>query len=165
MSRTYPSQPLVGVGAVVVKEEEILLVLRGHPPAQGLWSIPGGRVKPGETLSQALQREIAEECNIVIEVGPPIAVLDSIYLDELGRVKYHFVLIDFWARYLSGELKPASDVAEARWISPKEISKYELTSGTLDLLQHLGLLSGRPLDKPPGLFYRSIWHKEHSRSF
>lgn len=162
MSRTYPSQPLVGVGAVIVKGEEILLVLRGHPPAQGLWSIPGGRVESGETLSQALKREVAEECGIVIQVGPPVAVLDSIYLDELGRVKYHFVLIDFWARYVSGELKPASDVAEARWIALKEIGKYKLTSGTLDLLQHLGLLSGQPPDEPPRFFYRSIQRKEQS---
>ncbi|SMB92991.1 mutator mutT protein [Thermanaeromonas toyohensis ToBE] len=160
MSRTYPSQPLVGVGAVIIREEKLLLVLRGQPPAQGLWSIPGGRVEAGETLSQALEREVAEECGIVIQVGPPIAVLDSIYLDELGRVKYHFVLVDFWARYVSGELRPASDVAEARWIALKEIRKYELTSGTLDLLQHLGLLSGKPLDEPPRLFYRTIRRRD-----
>ncbi|MCG0277550.1 MAG: NUDIX hydrolase [Thermanaeromonas sp.] len=162
MSRIYPGQPLVGVGAIIVEGERILLVLRGHPPARGLWSIPGGRVETGETLSEALQREIAEECGIVIEVGPPVAVLDSIYLDDLDRVKYHFVLVDFWARYVSGELKPASDVAEARWIPLKEVSNYQLTSGTLDLLEHLGLLSGRPVGEPSRLFYRSILRKEHN---
>lgn len=156
MSRSYPDKPLVGVGAIIVKGEELLLVRRGRQPARGLWSIPGGRVEIGETLAQALQREIAEECGISIIVGPPVAVLDSIYIDAEGRVKYHYVLVDFWAEYAAGELHPASDVLEARWVPLKEVSGYTLTAGTLELITELSLLSPEPCVKPSGIFYRTI---------
>lgn len=147
---------MVGVGAVILKGEELLLVRRGQQPARGLWSIPGGRVETGETLTQALEREIAEECGIRILVGPPVAVLDSIHTDSEGKVKYHYVLVDFWAEYASGELRPDSDVLEARWVPLKQISEYRLTSGTLDLIAKLGLLSPGPYTKPSGIFYRTI---------
>lgn len=156
MSRSYPHNPLVGVGAIILKGEELLLVQRGRQPARGLWSIPGGRVETGETLVQALHREIAEECGISIIVGPPVAVLDSIYIDAEGRVKYHYVLVDFWAEYAAGELRPASDVLEARWVPLKEVSDYTLTAGTLELITELGLLSPGPCIKPSGIFYRTI---------
>ncbi|MGI9950805.1 NUDIX hydrolase [Moorellaceae bacterium AZ2] len=156
MSRTYPLQPLVGVGAIIVHGEALLLVRRGRPPARGVWSIPGGKVETGETLSQALQREVAEECGIAIRVGPPVAVLDSIYTDAQGRVKYHYVLVDFWAEYASGELCPSSDVTEARWVPLKEVGNYGLTAGTLELLTELGLFADPPRLRPSGLFYRTL---------
>ena len=95
MQGLCPTRPLVGVGAVIIRDNEILLVRRGQPPAEGSWSIPGGKVELGETLVDALCREIKEECNLDIEVGPPIAVLDSIVRSSSGQVLYHYALVDF----------------------------------------------------------------------
>ncbi|HBT47343.1 MAG TPA: NUDIX hydrolase [Peptococcaceae bacterium] len=156
MLRTYPFQPLVGVGAIVVHNGALLLVKRGKPPARGAWSIPGGKVETGETLAQALRREVQEECGLTVRIGPPVAVLDSIYTDERGRVQYHYVLVDFWAEYLLGQLHPSSDVDEARWVPLEEVGSYELTKGTLELLVELGLLADPPRLKPSGLLYRTI---------
>ncbi|MBE3580143.1 MAG: NUDIX hydrolase [Thermoanaerobacteraceae bacterium] len=156
MLRTYPLTPLVGVGAIVVHGEALLLVKRGRPPAKGAWSIPGGKVETGETLTQALRREVEEECGLTIRIGPPVAVLDSIYTDDQGRVKYHYVLVDFWAEYVSGALSPASDVMEARWVPLREVGNHELTAGTLELLRELGLFADPPHLRPSGLLYRTL---------
>jgi len=114
MSRCYPSRPIVGVGAVVINEGRILLVRRGKPPSEGQWSLPGGKQKTGETVQQAVEREIFEECGIKVAAGPPVAVLDSIYTDADNAVKYHYVRSDCWAEYLGGELKPSTDASDAR---------------------------------------------------
>ncbi|AKX93353.1 NUDIX hydrolase [Moorella thermoacetica] len=154
--RCYPSQPLVGVGAVVVREEKLLLVRRGKPPSPGLWSLPGGAQETGETLPRAVEREVYEECGLIIAAGPPIAVLDSIYTDNRGRVKYHYVLIDFWAEYRGGSLNPADDATAACWVPLPKIADYPLTSGLKELLAEWGLLGGIPASPPTGVVYRTI---------
>lgn len=154
--RCYPNQPLVGVGAVVVREGELLLVRRGKPPAQGFWSLPGGAQEAGETLPRAVEREVYEECGLTVAAGPPIAILDSIYTDSRGRVKYHYVLIDFWAEYRGGSLNPADDAAAACWVPLVKIGEYPLTSGLKELLVEWGLLRGVPASPPTGILYRTI---------
>lgn len=149
MQRLYPGQPVVGVGALIVRNDELLLVRRGKEPACGLWSIPGGAVELGETLHAALKREIREECGLSIRVGPPVAILDSLTADRSGKLAYHYVLVDFWAEVVDGELHPASDASEARWVSRREIRQLKLTTGLLRLLDHLGFLSTSSQLEPP----------------
>lgn len=156
MKRSYPLHPIVGVGAVVIKEGNILLVRRGTPPAAGLWSLPGGAQETGETAREAVEREVFEECGIKVAAGPPIAVLDSIHTDDNGRIKYHYVLIDFWAEYRGGSLCPATDAAAAGWIPLHEVTAYPLTRGLKELLAAWNLLDGTP---PAGILYRTIHHQ------
>lgn len=156
MQRTYPSRPLVGVGAVVIKDDSILLVRRGSPPAEGLWSLPGGSQEAGETVREAVEREILEECGIKVAAGHPIAVLDSIYTDGDGRIKFHYVLIDFWAEYLGGSIKAASDAAAVRWVPLREVENYPLSRGLKEVLEALGLLAPSPSLPPVGVLYSTI---------
>ncbi len=128
-SRSYPERPFVGVGAVVLRGEEVLLIRRGAPPGRGLWSFPGGAVNAGESLAEAVRREVREECGVTIEVGPVIGVFDAIYHNSGGRPEYHYVLVDFLASYVAGEIAPASDVTAAAWVPVAEALDLELTPG------------------------------------
>jgi len=129
LRREYPTWPIVGVGAVVVHEGKLLLVKRGVEPAKGKWSIPGGVVELGEMVRDAVVREVREECGLDIEIvmDTPMDVLDSLVTDEDGRLKYHYVLLQFLARPRGGNLKPSSDVLEARWVFLEEVETYDLT--------------------------------------
>lgn len=154
MQGLCPTRPLVGVGAVIIRDNEILLVRRGQPPAEGSWSIPGGKVELGETLVDALCREIKEECNLDIEVGPPIAVLDSIVRSSSGQVLYHYALVDFWVYSVRGTAISSSDAREVRWVPLAEVSALQITQGLVPLLDHLGCAQGQAPKKPPaGIFY------------
>lgn len=155
MERCYPSRPIVGVGAFVVHEGKVLLIRRGTPPAEGLWSLPGGRQETGETAEQALEREIFEECGIRIKARAPIAVVDSIYTDSAGKVKYHYVIIDFWAEYRGGQLQPATDAAAARWIPINKINSYPLSKGLKEFIAAWGPLDREP-SPPVNMIYQTI---------
>jgi len=140
-NREYPDHPRVGVGAVVVREGRVLLVRRGADPARGLWAIPGGGLRLGETLQQGAEREILEETGIMIRAGAPVFVCDSFEMDDDGRYRFHYVIIDLAADYLSGEMKASDDALEARWVSPAEIRNLTVTRTTLKLLQQTGFIS------------------------
>ena len=129
MRREYPVRPIVGVGAVVMHEGKLLLVKRGVEPAKGRWSIPGGVVELGEGVRDAVIREVKEECGLDIEIvmDTPMDVLDSLVTNEDGRLKYHYVLLQFLARPRGGTLKPASDVLEARWVPLEGVKTYVIT--------------------------------------
>ncbi len=135
MSRRYPTQPLVGVGAIIFRDEEVALVRRGGPPSKGKWSIPGGLVELGESLEEALRREVREETGLEVEVLERCAVLERVLRDPWGRVEYHYVLIDFACRYVSGELIPASDTRAAAWVSIEGLDDYTMTSGTAQVIR------------------------------
>ncbi len=155
--RAYPKQPLVGVGGVVWRENELLLVRRGMPPHQGLWSLPGGAVGLGEELAVALKREILEECGISIQIGPIAGIFDAISRDQDGRVQYHYVLIDFLADYLAGELIAGSDASEAVWTSLAESLNFDLIEGTKQFLASLQSgLSSPGAGRQPGVLYGRI---------
>jgi 8-oxo-dGTP diphosphatase len=139
--REYPDHPRVGVGAVVLREGRILLVRRGAPPAQGLWAIPGGGLRLGETLQAGAEREILEETGIVIRAGAPLFACDSLERDGDGRIRFHYVIVDVTADYLSGDVKGADDALEARWVSPTEIHELPVTKTTLKLLTQIGFIS------------------------
>ena len=135
----YPDQPRVAVGAVVLHEGNVLLVLRGQPPAEGQWAIPGGSVELGETLQTAAEREIREETGIIIKAGEPIFTFDLVQRDEVGGIRFHYVIIDLMADYLSGEVTAGDDAVDARWVSPREIDGMQINTMTRRVLrEHFG---------------------------
>jgi len=136
MSRIYPSAPIVGVGVITFNaENEVLLVKRGNEPSKGLWSLPGGMVELGERVREAGIREVKEECNIDIEPEDVISVVDLILKDRDGTVKYHYILIDYLAKYIGGELKPQSDVTNAGWFFQQELSELDIPEVTRNVLE------------------------------
>ena len=139
-SREYPDHPRVGVGAVVLREGRILLVRRGAAPAQGLWAIPGGGLKLGETLQEGAEREILEETGITIRAGEPVYTCDSFEKDADGRFRFHYVIVDLAADYVSGEARGGDDALEARWVSPTEMQELPVTKSTLRLLTQIGFV-------------------------
>src|SRR5437868_8435563 len=120
MQREYPQHPIVGVGAVIVEGDRVLLVKRGKAPLVGEWSIPGGLLELGETLRQAAEREAFEETGLVVRATELLGVFDRVIPDEQHRTIYHYVLIDFLCENISGELRASGDAAEARWFTPQE---------------------------------------------
>ena len=127
MKRLYPKKPLVGVGAVIVCNGRILLEKRKGEPGKGKWSIPGGLVELGERAEQTVIREVREETNLEVESPELIDVVDSITFDEGGRIKYHFVIIDYFVKLKGGTVKAADDAAELKWVPFNEVEKYDLT--------------------------------------
>ena len=128
--REYPKRPLVGVGGVVVKGQQILLVRRAREPLRGQWSLPGGLVETGEALAAAVRREIAEETGLRVRVERIVEVLDRITRDSRKRVRFHYVLVDFLCRVQGGRLRAGSDVSEARWVRRDHLATYGLRAVT-----------------------------------
>jgi ADP-ribose pyrophosphatase YjhB (NUDIX family) len=135
IKRHYPQQPLVGVGAVVFRGDEVLLVRRGQEPALGSWSLPGGLVELGETLAAAITRELAEETGLTVTLLGIAAVAERIFPDPDGRIAYHYVLVDYLCDYLGGELTVGSDITAARFISRSELSGFDLPEFTADVIR------------------------------
>ena len=127
MSREYPNRPLVGTGALILRDGMLLLVKRGAQPGFGKWSVPGGLVELGESVQNAMMREVKEEVGLDVEAVKLTDVVDTITLDGNGRVQFHFVVVNFVARIVGGELKTATDILEARWIPVSEVDKINLT--------------------------------------
>jgi len=132
--RTYPERPIVGVGAVVLDGSRVVLVKRANEPLKGEWSLPGGAVDVGETLEEAIRREVLEETGLEVEVGPIVDVLDRIRCDPDGRVKFHYVLIDFLCRPTGGELRGASDAEEATWADAADVVRYAVAEATVGVI-------------------------------
>ena len=134
-AKEYPDQPRVAVGAIDFKDNRVLLVRRGKPPALDLWAIPGGSVEVSETLQRAAEREIFEETGITIQALEPVFTFDYIEKDEFGCARFHYVIIDLQADYVKGEPKAGDDVTEARWVSSQEIANLKVSSKTRQLLK------------------------------
>lgn len=144
--REYPAVPRVGVGAVVLDGPRVLLVRRGKPPLAGKWSLPGGLVELGETTREAVRREIEEECGLRIQVGEVAGVLDRVIRDAQGRIRYHWVLVDYVAFPESGTLCAASDADEAQWVEVDQVERLDTTDGLMDMIRRALALAerGRP---------------------
>jgi len=137
----YPVTPRVGVGAITIKDGKVLLVKRGIEPSKGLWAIPGGTLKLGETLQECAARETLEETGVTIVVSECIYVFDLIERDDTGKIKFHFVVVDFAALYVSGEPKGTDDALDARFLSPEELNELPVSQNTLAALCSMGFLT------------------------
>jgi ADP-ribose pyrophosphatase YjhB (NUDIX family) len=135
MNRRYPERPYAGVGAIVFRGTEVLLIKRGSPPALGKWSIPGGLVELGESLEAAVRREVLEEVGLEVKEIDLVAVLDRVILDPNGRIEYHYILLDFLCEIVSGDLKAASDADECRFVAMEDICLYDMTRGTEEVIK------------------------------
>lgn len=155
--RLYPDRPLVGVGAAVVDRGRLVLVRRANDPGRGQWGLPGGLVHLGEELATAVRREVLEECGLEVRPGEVLAVLDNIVPDRGGRVRYHYVIVDFIAYPEGGSLKPGTDVLDARWVPIVDLPRWPLPPFTRGFLERwggriaaaAGGLNGHPGGKVP----------------
>jgi 8-oxo-dGTP diphosphatase len=139
MKREYPESPLVGVGAVIVErrtdQNHVLLIRRGTAPLQGEWSLPGGVLECGETLREAAAREASEETGLLVEAGEMLGVYERVIRSDDGRVRYHYVLIDFFCRPVGGKLKAGSDAADVRWFTRAELPALNLADDANDVVR------------------------------
>jgi 8-oxo-dGTP diphosphatase len=155
-SRSYPETPTIGVGVFVFRGDRVLLARRGHEPARGKWSIPGGGVEVGETLRQTALRELTEECGPALEVDlvGPVAVLDRISRDPDNRVRYHICLVDYLAEYVGGEAMAGSDAESVMWATLDEIRALETTDRLAEFVQAIaekrrqGIVGLLPIEDP-----------------
>ena len=134
-AREFPEAPRVGVGAVVLDGERVLLVKRGKPPGQGKWSLPGGLVGLGERLEDAAAREVEEECGLRVRILGLCGVVDRIVRENgADPVRYHWVIVDYVAAVAGGALLAGSDAAEARWVPVTELGQYDTTEGLAEMI-------------------------------
>lgn len=135
MNRRYPERPYAGVGAIIFRGTEVLLVKRGRPPALGKWSIPGGLVELGESLEASVRREVREEVGLEVRVVDLVAALDRVILDPEGRIEYHYILLDFLCEVAGGELNAGTDADECRFVPIDELGRCEMTRGTEEVIR------------------------------
>ncbi len=124
--REYPSRPFVGIGVVVIKDDHVLLCRRGKPPGVGSWTLPGGAQDLGETCEAAARRELAEETGLTVGDLHFCAHVDTIRRDDNGRIRFHYTILDFAARWVEGEPIAGSDVSEVQWASMDALEPYDL---------------------------------------
>jgi 8-oxo-dGTP diphosphatase len=142
MKREYPSAPVVAVGAIIRHQDRIVLIRRNKEPSRGRWTFPGGAVELGESLEEAVKREVLEETGLQVEVGEVAAVIDHLDRDEAGRVRYHYVIVDYAARpagaqHAAPALRPGSDVSDARWVGLEDLDGLEMTDKAAALARAL----------------------------
>jgi len=135
MAREYPNQPVAGVGGVVLRGHDVLLVKRAHPPRAGEWSLPGGRLELGESLVDGVRREVREETGIEIAVGPLVEVFDRVHRDADGRVRYHFVIADYLCHPIGGALAAGDDAADARWVPRGEVARLGVNAQAIAVIE------------------------------
>lgn len=145
MSKEYPSGPVVGVGAVIVRDGRAVIIRRGHEPRKGEWSLPGGTVELGESLIEATRREMKEETGLDVRVGPIVETFDRIHREAGGRVRYHFVIVDYLCVPIGGELAAGSDAVDAAWCGAGDIDRYGLNAHVAAVLRRgLEMAAGGP---------------------
>lgn len=130
MSRRYPQRPMAGVGAIIFRGDQVLLVQRGKEPSYGKWSVPGGLVEVGESLRDAVLREVQEEVGLTVVVRDLVVALDRVIRDQTGRIEYHYILLDFLCDSQDGEPFPDSDALDCRFVPIGSLGQYEMTRGT-----------------------------------
>src|SRR6202041_1395707 len=133
-SRTYPTRPYLAVSAAIFRDGRVLIVRRARPPAHGLYTLPGGGVELGETLEEAVVREVREETGLAIEPLALAGYREVIVRDAAGKIERHFVILPFAARYLAGEIALNAELAEAKWLLPEELSGLKTTEGLAEIV-------------------------------
>ncbi len=135
--REYPARPILAVGAIVVRDGCVLLARRGRAPGQGKWSVPGGAVDVGESLEAAARREVREECGVEVDLTDTVEVIQRITRDDAQRIRFHYVIVDYLARWLSGEPRPSEEASEVRWFRPEEFDALDMTPGTAEVIRRM----------------------------
>lgn len=133
-ARSYPDCPVLAVSAAILRDGQVLIVRRARPPAQGLYTLPGGAVEAGETLIEAMVREVREELGMIIEPVALAGYREAIVRDDDKRVARHYVILAFAARWVAGELMLGDEIAEARWLRPSEIPSLNTTEGLAEIV-------------------------------
>jgi ADP-ribose pyrophosphatase YjhB (NUDIX family) len=146
--REFPDAPRVGVGAVVLDGERVLLARRGRAPSAGKWSIPGGLVHLGERLEEAAVREVQEETGLRVRLLGLCGVIDRVVRDP-DAVRYHYVIIDYVAESVGGRLEAGTDAAEVRWVAVGDLGQYDCTEGLADMILR-ALAIQRAMSSQPG---------------
>lgn len=145
MAREYPAHPVVGVGAVVVRDGRALIVRRAHEPRKGEWSLPGGLLDLGESLVDGAKREVREETGLEVEVGVIVETFDRVHRDDDGRIRYHFVIVDFVCHSAAGEAVAGSDAEAVAWVSEDELDAYGVNAHAAAVIRK-GLKTSGPED-------------------
>ncbi len=140
MANLSTRRPVPAVAAVIIEDGKLLLIRRGVEPSKGKWSVPGGSVEWGESLMDAVKREVREETGLEIEVGKVAGALD-LRTEGADGVSYHYVIIDYFARPTGGELGPGDDASDARWVSLDELDSYDLTAHLRERLGEMGVMA------------------------
>lgn len=134
-SRRYPKRPILGVGAIILDRNRVLLVERGRSPLKGYWSLPGGVLETGERLEDGIRREVREETGLEIRSLKVVEIFERIMLDSDGNPEYHYVLIDYLCRVAGGILAAADDVSRVAWVPRDELKRYRITEGTVPVIR------------------------------
>ena len=141
-NRRYPDRPVPAVGAIVLDGDRVLLIRRGREPQRGLWSIPGGAVRTGESLIEAVARELREECGLEARIGPLVEALERIVRDGSGVVEYHYVLLDYLCEPAGGVLRAGDDAEDAAWVERSRLGEMKMTQGTAAVIEKAFRLRG-----------------------
>lgn len=152
-SRRYPPRPLLGVGALVLRRDSILLVERGRAPLKGYWSLPGGVVETGEHLEEAIRREMREETGLDVKPLKVVEIFERIMRDKAGEVEYHYVLVDYLCKITGSknadqEMRAGDDVSRVEWVRRKDLPGIKLTEGTLEVIERTFERHGTGKKKP-----------------
>ena len=150
MSREYPDRPMVGVGAVIWRGRQVLLIRRGKPPRVGQWSLPGGAQQLGETLREAITREVREETGLELAEPRLLTTVDLVERDPDGRVRYHYTLVDFTAEAPDGEPVAGDDAAAVAWFEADQLAGLGLWSETLRIIDEAAALRVASPQRLPG---------------
>jgi 8-oxo-dGTP diphosphatase len=134
LSRTYPARPYLAVSAAIFRDGRVLIVRRAHAPARGLYTLPGGGVELGETLEEAVIREVREETALEVAPVALAGYRQAIARDGSGRVERHFVILPFAARFIAGEISLSEELAEAHWLLPTELAGLTTTEGLAQIV-------------------------------
>jgi 8-oxo-dGTP diphosphatase len=135
MRRRYPSRPILGVGAIVIRRDRILLVQRGRAPLKGYWSLPGGALELGERLADGVRREVLEETGLTVKPLGVFEVFERISPGVRGRPEYHYVVVDYLCRVAGGAPRPGGDAERAEWVRQEDLGGRRITEGTLAVIR------------------------------
>jgi len=133
--RRYPQRPIIGVGALILKRDRILMAQRGKEPLKGSWSLPGGALETGESLADGVRREVREETGLDIRPIGVLEIFERIMRDASGAPEYHYVLIDYMCHIVGGTLAPGDDVCAVEWVRRRDLPKLQITEGTLAVIE------------------------------
>jgi 8-oxo-dGTP diphosphatase len=141
--RTYPSRPILAVSAAIIRDGKVLIVRRARPPAKGVYTLPGGGVEVGESLTEAVVREVREETGLTVEPVALAGYREAIVRDGDGRVERHFVILPFAARWTAGEPVLNEELSESKWRDPAELAGLTTTQGLAEIVAAAFALMGK----------------------